>query len=211
MKSCLTPPAYAAASCVSEQHLKSVLASESWLLWSCSGGLVFLQLFFVISGGPWDFTFNVKFYPPDPAQLTEDITRWVPCYLCYQTVSLLSKAVTTFGKPQELEDWVEIVNTKVLFHPSTGWSMSWGTVWRGYCCLVLVAVCVGMLLLFTEVHLHKAVSLIILARVYLNTKVHFCFKIISSDSKCLLLFQSGGDLRSFCPPCSWLCWLLLHN
>uniref|UniRef100_A0A8B9QBZ5 Protein 4.1 n=1 Tax=Apteryx owenii TaxID=8824 RepID=A0A8B9QBZ5_APTOW len=31
--------------------------------------------------GPWDFTFNVKFYPPDPAQLTEDITRY---YLCLQ-------------------------------------------------------------------------------------------------------------------------------
>ncbi|KAJ7424603.1 erythrocyte membrane protein band 4.1 [Willisornis vidua] len=28
-----------------------------------------------VHGGPWDFTFNVKFYPPDPAQLTEDITR----------------------------------------------------------------------------------------------------------------------------------------
>ncbi|XP_004377077.2 protein 4.1 isoform X5 [Trichechus manatus latirostris] len=34
-----------------------------------------------ISGFPWNFTFNVKFYPPDPAQLTEDITRY---YLCLQ-------------------------------------------------------------------------------------------------------------------------------
>lgn len=25
---------------------------------------------------PWLFTFNVKFYPPDPSQLTEDITRY---------------------------------------------------------------------------------------------------------------------------------------
>ncbi|NWX11392.1 E41L2 protein, partial [Caloenas nicobarica] len=25
---------------------------------------------------PWIFTFNVKFYPPDPSQLTEDITRY---------------------------------------------------------------------------------------------------------------------------------------
>ncbi|XP_023558784.1 protein 4.1 isoform X7 [Octodon degus] len=32
-------------------------------------------------GIPWNFTFNVKFYPPDPAQLTEDITRY---YLCLQ-------------------------------------------------------------------------------------------------------------------------------
>ncbi|XP_069751372.1 protein 4.1-like isoform X4 [Narcine bancroftii] len=34
-----------------------------------------------VQGSPWDFTFNVKFYPPDPAQLTEDITRY---YLCLQ-------------------------------------------------------------------------------------------------------------------------------
>ncbi|XP_075409330.1 protein 4.1 isoform X1 [Tenrec ecaudatus] len=34
-----------------------------------------------IRGIPWNFTFNVKFYPPDPAQLTEDITRY---YLCLQ-------------------------------------------------------------------------------------------------------------------------------
>ncbi|XP_056365118.1 protein 4.1 isoform X11 [Oenanthe melanoleuca] len=34
-----------------------------------------------VHGSPWDFTFNVKFYPPDPAQLTEDITRY---YLCLQ-------------------------------------------------------------------------------------------------------------------------------
>uniref|UniRef100_A0A4W6FP63 Erythrocyte membrane protein band 4.1 like 3 n=1 Tax=Lates calcarifer TaxID=8187 RepID=A0A4W6FP63_LATCA len=31
--------------------------------------------------GPWNFAFNVKFYPPDPSQLTEDITRY---YLCLQ-------------------------------------------------------------------------------------------------------------------------------
>ncbi|XP_072412366.1 band 4.1-like protein 2 isoform X17 [Chiloscyllium punctatum] len=30
---------------------------------------------------PWQFSFNVKFYPPDPSQLTEDITRY---YLCLQ-------------------------------------------------------------------------------------------------------------------------------
>ncbi|XP_055491601.1 protein 4.1-like isoform X9 [Leucoraja erinacea] len=29
----------------------------------------------------WHFNFNVKFYPPDPSQLTEDITRY---YLCLQ-------------------------------------------------------------------------------------------------------------------------------
>ncbi|NXJ15492.1 E41L2 protein, partial [Odontophorus gujanensis] len=30
---------------------------------------------------PWLFTFNVKFYPPDPSQLSEDITRY---FLCLQ-------------------------------------------------------------------------------------------------------------------------------
>ncbi|XP_049334808.1 band 4.1-like protein 3b isoform X12 [Astyanax mexicanus] len=34
-----------------------------------------------IRNGPWNFGFNVKFYPPDPAQLSEDITRY---YLCLQ-------------------------------------------------------------------------------------------------------------------------------
>ncbi|XP_056277866.1 band 4.1-like protein 3b isoform X3 [Pseudoliparis swirei] len=34
-----------------------------------------------IRTGPWTFGFNVKFYPPDPSQLTEDITRY---YLCLQ-------------------------------------------------------------------------------------------------------------------------------
>uniref|UniRef100_A0A8C4YKQ0 Erythrocyte membrane protein band 4.1 like 3 n=1 Tax=Gopherus evgoodei TaxID=1825980 RepID=A0A8C4YKQ0_9SAUR len=31
--------------------------------------------------GAWQFSFNVKFYPPDPSQLSEDITRY---YLCLQ-------------------------------------------------------------------------------------------------------------------------------
>ncbi|XP_061689049.1 band 4.1-like protein 1 [Syngnathoides biaculeatus] len=34
-----------------------------------------------IRNSPWHFTFAVKFYPPDPSQLTEDITRY---YLCLQ-------------------------------------------------------------------------------------------------------------------------------
>ncbi|KAM4605991.1 band 4.1-like protein 3a [Polymixia lowei] len=32
-------------------------------------------------GVAWNFSFNVKFYPPDPAQLSEDITRY---FLCLQ-------------------------------------------------------------------------------------------------------------------------------
>ncbi|XP_012808198.1 band 4.1-like protein 1 isoform X3 [Xenopus tropicalis] len=34
-----------------------------------------------IKSGAWTFGFTVKFYPPDPSQLTEDITRY---YLCLQ-------------------------------------------------------------------------------------------------------------------------------
>ncbi|XP_039610756.1 band 4.1-like protein 3a isoform X7 [Polypterus senegalus] len=34
-----------------------------------------------IRSGAWQFAFNVKFYPPDPSQLSEDITRY---YLCLQ-------------------------------------------------------------------------------------------------------------------------------
>ncbi|XP_049332137.1 protein 4.1 isoform X11 [Astyanax mexicanus] len=34
-----------------------------------------------VQGTTYEFTFNVKFYPPDPAQLSEDITRY---YLCLQ-------------------------------------------------------------------------------------------------------------------------------
>ncbi|XP_013005743.2 band 4.1-like protein 1 isoform X22 [Cavia porcellus] len=34
-----------------------------------------------IRSSSWNFAFTVKFYPPDPAQLTEDITRY---YLCLQ-------------------------------------------------------------------------------------------------------------------------------
>ncbi|XP_071775272.1 protein 4.1 [Centroberyx gerrardi] len=34
-----------------------------------------------VQGAIYNFTFNVKFYPPDPAQLSEDITRY---YLCLQ-------------------------------------------------------------------------------------------------------------------------------
>ena len=28
------------------------------------------------TGNNWQFSFNVKFYPPDPSLLTEDITRY---------------------------------------------------------------------------------------------------------------------------------------
>ncbi|KAM8731470.1 band 4.1-like protein 3a isoform 2-T2 [Acanthopagrus schlegelii] len=34
-----------------------------------------------VRGVPWNFSFNIKFYPPDPTQLSEDITRY---FLCLQ-------------------------------------------------------------------------------------------------------------------------------
>uniref|UniRef100_A0A8C9DLZ8 Erythrocyte membrane protein band 4.1 like 2 n=1 Tax=Prolemur simus TaxID=1328070 RepID=A0A8C9DLZ8_PROSS len=36
---------------------------------------------------PWLFTFNVKFYPPDPSQLTEDITRYLLCLQLRQDIA----------------------------------------------------------------------------------------------------------------------------
>ncbi|KAM6971545.1 band 4.1-like protein 3 [Tautogolabrus adspersus] len=39
-----------------------------------------------VRGVPWNFSFNVKFYPPNPAQLTEDITRYFLCLQLRQDV-----------------------------------------------------------------------------------------------------------------------------
>ncbi|XP_030665535.1 band 4.1-like protein 2 isoform X6 [Nomascus leucogenys] len=36
---------------------------------------------------PWLFAFNVKFYPPDPSQLTEDITRYFLCLQLRQDIA----------------------------------------------------------------------------------------------------------------------------
>nr|XP_021501355.1 band 4.1-like protein 2 isoform X8 [Meriones unguiculatus] len=36
---------------------------------------------------PWLFTFSVKFYPPDPSQLTEDITRYFLCLQLRQDIA----------------------------------------------------------------------------------------------------------------------------
>lgn len=42
------------------------------------------------TGGAWHFSFNVKFYPPDPSQLSEDITRYVK--VGYDVRGLLRRA-----------------------------------------------------------------------------------------------------------------------
>ncbi|XP_017158622.1 band 4.1-like protein 3a isoform X10 [Poecilia reticulata] len=39
-----------------------------------------------VRGVPWNFSFNVKFYPPNPAQLSEDITRYFLCLQLRQDV-----------------------------------------------------------------------------------------------------------------------------
>ncbi|XP_072559286.1 band 4.1-like protein 2 isoform X2 [Paramormyrops kingsleyae] len=36
---------------------------------------------------PWQFAFSVKFYPPDPSQLTEDITRYLLCLQLRQDIA----------------------------------------------------------------------------------------------------------------------------
>uniref|UniRef100_A0A8C9WIQ2 Erythrocyte membrane protein band 4.1 like 2 n=1 Tax=Scleropages formosus TaxID=113540 RepID=A0A8C9WIQ2_SCLFO len=40
-----------------------------------------------IRNSPWQFAFNVKFYPPDPSQLTEDITRYLLCLQLRQDIA----------------------------------------------------------------------------------------------------------------------------
>ncbi|MBN3326500.1 E41L2 protein, partial [Atractosteus spatula] len=40
-----------------------------------------------IRNSPWLFAFNVKFYPPDPSQLTEDITRYFLCLQLRQDIA----------------------------------------------------------------------------------------------------------------------------
>ncbi|XP_046878263.1 band 4.1-like protein 2 isoform X2 [Hypomesus transpacificus] len=40
-----------------------------------------------IRNNNWQFSFNVKFYPPDPSQLTEDITRYLLCLQLREDIS----------------------------------------------------------------------------------------------------------------------------
>ncbi|XP_057679863.1 band 4.1-like protein 3 isoform X2 [Corythoichthys intestinalis] len=40
-----------------------------------------------LRGVPWNFSFNVKFYPPNPTQLSEDITRYFLCLQLRQDVA----------------------------------------------------------------------------------------------------------------------------
>lgn len=41
--------------------------------------VLIVDFFFLSLAEPWKFNFEVKFYPPDPAQLQEDITRYQLC------------------------------------------------------------------------------------------------------------------------------------
>uniref|UniRef100_A0A8C0R6X6 Protein 4.1 n=1 Tax=Canis lupus dingo TaxID=286419 RepID=A0A8C0R6X6_CANLU len=81
--------------CVVEKHAKGQdllkrvcehlnLLEEDYFglaIWDNGASKHTILFLFTLTGVPWNFTFNVKFYPPDPAQLTEDITRY---YLCLQ-------------------------------------------------------------------------------------------------------------------------------
>ncbi|KAK2516500.1 Epb41l2 [Columba guinea] len=49
--------------------------------------VVLLSICLARYGLPWIFTFNVKFYPPDPSQLTEDITRYFLCLQLRQDIA----------------------------------------------------------------------------------------------------------------------------
>uniref|UniRef100_A0AAY4DYP6 FERM domain-containing protein n=1 Tax=Denticeps clupeoides TaxID=299321 RepID=A0AAY4DYP6_9TELE len=40
-----------------------------------------------IRSAPWHFVFSVKFYPPDPSQLTEDLTRYLLCLQLRQDIA----------------------------------------------------------------------------------------------------------------------------
>jgi hypothetical protein len=55
---------------------------------------VFIDVHLPFTDEPWKFNFEVKFYPPDPAQLQEDITRFVRteiCCICETVVSVLNR------------------------------------------------------------------------------------------------------------------------
>lgn len=55
-----------------------------------------MPFFILYPGNNWQFSFNVKFYPPDPSLLTEDITRYTQkhIYLLNSTTSVCFKYQT---------------------------------------------------------------------------------------------------------------------
>lgn len=61
--------------CCSVQGLEGAVDTRMLLCPVCSPIGAVLNCCLLSPGGPWNFAFTVKFYPPDPAQLTEDITR----------------------------------------------------------------------------------------------------------------------------------------
>lgn len=99
-----------------------------------------------LSDGPWNFAFNVKFYPPDPSQLTEDITRWEEestClivqfvdFFCSLNLIYLSVHSFFFVGPQVLsvsaaERWRGIGPSSLLLcHPHRP-GLLHGSVWAG--------------------------------------------------------------------------------
>ena len=49
-----------------------------------------------ISKGQWNFTFRVKFYPPEPSTMKEDVTRCVCVCVCVCVCARHSKYRTFF-------------------------------------------------------------------------------------------------------------------
>lgn len=47
-------------------------------------GSLFLTVLCVFSDNAWVFFFEVRFYPPEPSELIEDITRCGLCLSCYE-------------------------------------------------------------------------------------------------------------------------------
>lgn len=142
----------------------------NWPLQSYSSVFIFLKLSIVVAGGPWDFTFNVKFYPPDPAQLTEDITRWV-CLgiLLPWSPEYEIRNVSYLGVFPYFQQWDQMPL------PFGGGLVCFWWMW-GFSHSPLEAMC-------------KAVSFITLLCACLYRKVNSCLK---------PRFSGHSDLYSFC-------------
>lgn len=78
----LTPPHHLTSKCLEFADLAFIDVTSISAIMTYMHVLTFsvkdshgINSHFPFSDLPWLFTFHVKFYPPDPSQLTEDITR----------------------------------------------------------------------------------------------------------------------------------------
>ncbi|CAM4695163.1 unnamed protein product [Leuciscus chuanchicus] len=71
-------------------HERRLVHCSSELCWRSVQPSCFctsVALFTVHQNSQWQFAFSVKFYPPDPSQLTEDITRYLLCLQLRQDIA----------------------------------------------------------------------------------------------------------------------------